>query len=217
MSAARTALLPRSQIYQAKRNKQPDHLCRLIARVRAAQDAPPAPSPAHQQAQKQALQQRRVDAILKNSPAHLRVSPPPPLRTRKWVSPLQQLAQNGQDEPLGEEAPPADPPRTGEEGELQRVVRVLDLNKRLRYCGEYLQVELPEQPLPQFSPSPHQSRMDYLSRRFQQLQKLPKPRLVIRPQGLLLSSVLSLDDYYLRIMRKEDDELMRMLEGALSI
>jgi hypothetical protein len=217
MSASRTALLPRSQIYQAKKNRQPDHLFKLIHRVRAAQDAPRPPSPAHHHAQKQALLQRRVDAILKNSPPHLRVSQPPPLRTRKWVSPLQQVAQNEQFDPFRDDLPPPVPPRTVEEADLQQVVRVLDINKQLRYCGEYLQVDLPDQPLPLFSPSPHQSRIDYLSRRFQQLHKLPKPRLVIRPQGLVLNSVLVLDEYYLKIMRKEDEELMRMLEGALSI
>lgn len=217
MSATRTALLPRSQIYQAKKNRQPDHLFKLIQRVRALQDAPDPLAPHQHTAQKQAIMQRRVDAILKNSPAHLKVSQPPPLRTRKWVSPLQQLSQNQQFDPFRDEIPPPAVLRTVEEADLQQVVRVLDINKQLRYCGEYLQVDLPDQPLPLFSTSPHQSRIDYLSRRFQHLQKLPKPRLVIRPQGLVLNSVLVLDEYYLKIMRKEDEELMRMLEGALSI
>lgn len=63
---------------------------------------------------------------------------------------------------------------------MKQVVKILDLNKRLKYFGEYLQVDLSGSERVQVAHIAEQeSRMSYLVKKFQLLEKSIKPKLCI--------------------------------------
>lgn len=63
---------------------------------------------------------------------------------------------------------------------MKQVVKILDLNKRLKYFGEYLQVDLTGAERVQVAHIAEQeSRMSYLVKKFQLLEKGIKPKLCI--------------------------------------
>lgn len=88
------------------------------------------------------MMQKRIDAILKNAPNKAQVSESVPFVKKKWISPLMQKAENEAYEGLGEASPKRKEAKLEDREGMQKVVRVLDLNRRLKYFGEYLQVDL---------------------------------------------------------------------------
>lgn len=215
-----TKLLQRSDIYLLKKSKQPDHLLTLLGKQRPCED-PPQDEEEKERIRKKMLQ-KRIDAIMKTSTYKPAVSDPVPCAKKKWVSPLQQR-NSGENMPVAREGGGGcgEALAAGDSESVQQVVRVLDLNKRLRYFGEYLQVELePSGERVQVAHIAEQeSRMAYLSRKFQQLERSLKPKLCIfnypLHERLTFVNYLENDEFFQNIMRRDDAELVRMLIETL--
>jgi hypothetical protein len=83
----------------------------------------------------QQILQKRVDAIMKNGSSRTKVSDPVPFVSKKWVSPLAQLHENDTFDPLLDKKIKKPTINQDDRNDLERVVKVLDLNKKLRYFG----------------------------------------------------------------------------------
>lgn len=132
-----TKLLQRSDIYLVKKSKQPDHLLNLIGKQRPPEE--PNDEEERERIRKKMLQ-KRIDAIMRTSTSKPTVSDPVPFVKKKWISPLQQRSSN-EDLLASSEGEMRTGLGAADSESVKQVVRVLDLNKRLRYFGEYLQVE----------------------------------------------------------------------------
>lgn len=213
-----TKLLQRSEIYLVKKSKEPDHLLTLLSKHRNPLDDQNTPDEEERERVRKKMLQKRIDAIMRNNNAKPTVSDPVPFQKKKWVSPLQQRNENDTLQP------PVVKPVAVTVGanreEVQRVVRVLDLNKRLKYFGEYLQVEYsPSEKVQIAHINEQESRMAYLMRRFQQLERGIRPRLCIFNYPLQeqvgFVNYLEQDEFFQNIMRKDDHELVRLLVETL--
>lgn len=116
------------------------------------------------------MMQKRIDAILKNTPNKSQVSEAVPFLKKKWVSPLMQKTDNQAFEGFNEASPKKKQAKLEDREGMKKVIKVLDLNRRLKYFGQYLQVDLGK---PQNVRVAHisdcQMRMSFLAKRFQQL------------------------------------------------
>ncbi len=84
--------------------------------------------------------QKRVDAILKIGPNKPSVSTPVLFAKKKWVSPLERRNSNDEFQPYHEVCKQSEVGKQWHNEEVKRVVKILDINKQLKYFGEYLQV-----------------------------------------------------------------------------
>ncbi len=106
--------------------------------------------------------------------------------------------------------------------QVQRVVNVLDLNKRLKYFGEYLQVAYEANSKVRLTKQTERdSKIQYLSKKFYELEKQVKPKLCIMnfsvQQKVTFINFLEPDPCYQDIIRKNDPDLARLLIEALEI
>ena len=90
---------------------------------------------------KQQILQKRVDHIVKNSTAKMKVSECVPFASKKWVSPLTQFKQNESFESFDALKVKKKMVSEVEKDEVNKVVNVLDINKKLKYFGQFLKVQ----------------------------------------------------------------------------
>jgi len=79
--------------------------------------------------------QKRVDAIIKNHSVTSKVSDPAPFARKQWISPLKQLQENEQFDPILDKKITKVTTKQMNQAQIQQVVKVLDMNKRLKYFG----------------------------------------------------------------------------------
>lgn len=138
---SRVEHIHKSQIYFFKKNKQPDHLFNLVQKTKAKLSEVTEPDDETKHRIKKQIIRRRVDAIIKNGTNKSKVSPALPYLKKKWVSPLTELHENEAFDPHAIKPVEKITIRQHHRDEMQRIVKVLDLNKKLKYFGEYLQVD----------------------------------------------------------------------------
>ena len=82
----------KQSIYHVKKNKQPDHLFNLIEKNKSREMSIANDNDENMKERiKQQILQKRVDHIVKNSTAKMKVSECVPFASKKWVSPLTQF------------------------------------------------------------------------------------------------------------------------------
>jgi hypothetical protein len=79
--------------------------------------------------------QKRIGAILKTASTLPKVSEPVPFAKKKWVSPLEHINENSKVEHFKNKGEFKKRIIKEEEAQVQRVVKILDINKKLRYFG----------------------------------------------------------------------------------
>jgi hypothetical protein len=90
-----TKLLQKSDIYLSKKRKSPDHLLQLVQRFKKTEENDPNVSDEDEKDRiRKKILQKRIDAILKTAPSKQIVSDPVPFAKKKWISPLEQRAEN---------------------------------------------------------------------------------------------------------------------------
>ena len=154
--------------------------------------------------------QKRIDAILKNNPTQVKVSDPVPYVSKNWISPLKSKDQNAPFHHDKVRKQIKTVQKSEEKQQVKKIYTVLDLNKKLKYFGEYLQVENQGQHkrVQIAHIQEHDSKMQYLKKKMAEIEKAIKPKMCILnfslQEKLTFINYLEQDEFYQNVIRKYD-------------
>lgn len=151
-----------------------------------------------------------------------KISPPEPYIKRTWVSPLNKNVGTG------EEKIPTFKMKSREEKseqdlkKMEQVCKVLDMNKKMHLFGEFMYCDFDGKQTTILQTSKNrESQLESLNRKYRKMIGHEQQKMVICNHSSNLNSKsfynpLKHDKYYEKIMRKNDENLMKLLVTILS-